>query len=53
MTNQRDQLREMRRLLASGRADDRKKAKDILASIGRHTKQVKKEAGKQQTSLFD
>ncbi|GAB4043100.1 hypothetical protein [Spirosoma litoris] len=52
MSNQRDQLREMRKLLATGKHDDRKKAQDILASIGRHTKQVKKEAAKQQTSLF-
>lgn len=52
MSNQRDQLREMRKLLRTGKPDDRKKAQDILAQIGRHTKQIKSEAAKQQTKLF-
>lgn len=52
MATKRDLEREMRKLLASGKHEDRKKAKDVLAQMGRNAKALKAEATKQQTSLF-
>lgn len=52
MSTQKDLLREMRRLLSTGKAEDRKAAQDILAQMGRKTKAAKAEADRQQTKLF-
>ena len=52
MATQKELVTEMRRLLATGKAEDRKAAQDILAQMGRNTKKTKADAAKAQTSLF-
>jgi cyanophycinase-like exopeptidase len=52
MSTQKDLLREMKRLLATGKAEDRRAAQDILAQMGRNTKKTKADAAKAQTRLF-